>query len=231
MYKILTKHICQNCNAEFYTLQPKQKCCSKKCTKQLWKKDIQKLGHTKYTSNIGRKKGSIPWNKNKKCLQLSGENNGFYNKKHTEETKEKIRKTSYNTKRKNNSFNTSQEEQTIYKYLLLKFKHVYTQYKSKKYPFNCDFYIPEKDLYIEYQGHWTHGIYNHEILGNYNPNNPKHQEILKIWRNKNTKYFNNAIYTWTILDPKKLQFIQKYNLNLIKFYSIREFMEWYDKLD
>ena len=34
------------------------------------------------------KKGNIPWNKGKKCIQLKGENNGFYGKKHSEKTKE-----------------------------------------------------------------------------------------------------------------------------------------------
>jgi len=36
------------------------------------------------------KKGSVPWNKGKKCPQLSGKNNGFYGRKHSEETKHKI---------------------------------------------------------------------------------------------------------------------------------------------
>ena len=36
-------------------------------------------------------KGRIPWNKGKKCPQLSGENNPFYGKHHTQKTIEKIR--------------------------------------------------------------------------------------------------------------------------------------------
>lgn len=217
-----------NCKTTFKTLQPKQKCCCKKCAKQLWKIETEALGHIKY-GNVGCKKGNIPWNKGKKCEQLAGKNNGFYNKTHTEKTKEKIKNGVYNTKRKNHSFNTSKEEDFVYLKLQLKYKNVLTQYKDNlRYPFACDFYIPSLDLFIEYQGHWTHGIYNHKILGPYNPNNLEHQKVLKIWRNKNTKYFNQAIYTWTILDPKKQQFIEKNNLNFIKFYSIREFMEWYN---
>ena len=37
------------------------------------------------------KKGYIPWNKGKKCPNMSGKNNSFYGKKHTEETKRKMR--------------------------------------------------------------------------------------------------------------------------------------------
>ena len=36
-------------------------------------------------------KGRTPWNKGKKCPQMSGENNGFYGKHHTEENKEYLR--------------------------------------------------------------------------------------------------------------------------------------------
>ena len=31
------------------------------------------------------------------------------------------------------------------------------QYKDSRYPYNCDFYIPCLDLFIEFQGYWTHG--------------------------------------------------------------------------
>lgn len=35
-------------------------------------------------------KGRIPWNKDKKCPQLSGKNNHMYGKSHTDEMKKKI---------------------------------------------------------------------------------------------------------------------------------------------
>ena len=34
----------------------------------------------------------------------------------------------------------------------------------QKYPFNCDFYIKSKDLFIEYQGHQTHGTKPYDEL-------------------------------------------------------------------
>lgn len=36
-------------------------------------------------------KGRTPWNKGKKCPSLSGENNSFYGRRHTKETKERLR--------------------------------------------------------------------------------------------------------------------------------------------
>lgn len=69
------------------------------------------------------------------------------------ETKKKI----YISKKKNHSFNTSKPEKVLYQLLLSKYDDVKYQYKSKEYPWNCDFYIPSIDTYIELQGFYTHG--------------------------------------------------------------------------
>ena len=53
----------------------------------------------------------------------------------------------YNTKKTNDSFKTNKQEQYIFEQLCNIFNHVERQYKSNVYPFNCDFYIPSKDLY------------------------------------------------------------------------------------
>ena len=230
MLKTAAMRICLNCGKHFKTYSSKQKCCSKACTKAHWKKKVKELGHGIYNSGVGRKKGITPWNKNKTCPQLAGENNGFFGKHHSKETLNRIKLKSEITKTKNKTFNASQEETKIGEYLREKFPDVLFQYKSNRYPFFCDFYIPSQDLFIEYQGHWTHGIYKHKVLGKYNPENPKHQEVLTIWKDKKSKYFDRAIKTWTELDPRKDQYIQKHKLNFKKFYTICEFLEWYDKL-
>ena len=61
------------------------------------------------------------------------------------------------SKKKNKTFGKSKSEDQIYQLLLQKFNKVERQYKSEQYPFACDFYIPSIDLYIEYQGFYTHG--------------------------------------------------------------------------
>ena len=62
-----------------------------------------------------------------------------------------------NTMIKNKTIGKSKIEDKVYNLLFSKFNEVKRQYKSDVYPFACDFYIPEIDLYIEYQGMWTHG--------------------------------------------------------------------------
>ena len=46
------------------------------------------------------------------------------------------------TKQKNHTFNISKKEQLSYQLLKEKYKDIKYQYKSKLYPFVCDFYIP-----------------------------------------------------------------------------------------
>ena len=95
------------------------------------------------------------------------------------------------TKKQNNSLNTSAQEKYCENLLLSKFKDIKTQYRDCRYPFACDFYIPEKDLFIECNFHWTHGD---------NPFNPKSLidiQILDEWKEKAkySNYYKSAINT------------------------------------
>ena len=140
----------------------------------------------------------------------------FNNKSH--QIAEKI----FQTRKKNKTTNTSQNEIKIYQMLCKKFDDVKTQYKSKLYPFACDFYIPSIDTYIEYQGIWTHG--KEPYIGTDEQN-----KILEKWRNKNTIFYNNAIHNWTISDTIKRKTAKDNNLNWIEFFNMNQFMEWFNK--
>ena len=125
------------------------------------------------------------------------------------------------TKRKNGTFNTSKDEKQSFELLKLKFKYVEYQYKdNERYPFNCDFYIPSFDLFIECQYSWTHGGHP------YNKENDK--EKIELWENKakKSKYYQNAIETWTIRDVSKRETAKKNNLNYLEFFTIIELQNW-----
>lgn len=125
------------------------------------------------------------------------------------------------TKRKNGTFNTSKQEDESYIILQEKFKDVKRNYKDKeRYPFNCDFYIPELDLFIECQYHWTHG--NHP----YNEYNEEDIILAENWKNSESKFKNNAWHTWTIRDIKKRETAKQNNLNWIEFFNIEELKQW-----
>lgn len=124
------------------------------------------------------------------------------------------------TKKRNKSYNKSILEEKSYNLLKEKYLNVIRQYKSKEYPFNCDFYIPSLNLYIECNYFWTHG--NHP----FNENNLEDINKLNYWKNKNTKFFNNAIETWTIRDVNKRNIAKKNNLNFIEFFKLIDLETW-----
>lgn len=135
-----------------------------------------KLGHT--VSEDTKKKISLA--KTGKSLSI-------------EALEQKLEK-EYTTKKLNNSFNKSNIEEQYYNQLKEEFKGmtIYRQYKDKKrYPFYCDFYVVEKDLFIELNAHWSHGGKP------FDPNDDYCQKQLQLWQEKakTSQFYKNAIET------------------------------------
>ena len=88
-------------------------------------------------------------------------------------------------------------------------KTILRRYKEERYPFYCDFYIVEDDLFIELNAHWTHGGKP------FDPDDIQCQEKLKIWQEKakQSKFYENAIKTWTERDVKKQKIAKENHLN------------------
>lgn len=128
----------------------------------------------------------------------------------------------YETKKKNNSFNTSKVENKLELELRELFPDLETQYKSTLYPFNCDFYIPSLDLYIEYNGSWTHGGCF------YDENNEDNRNTLKKWKqlSEHSKFYQNAIETWTKRDLNKLNTALENNLNYVVWFNEEQAYDW-----
>ena len=145
------------------------------------------------------------------------------------EIQEKI----YNTKLLNNSFNISYQEDVCFDLLKEKYSDCIRQYKSELYPFNCDFYIPSLDLYIEYNGSHYHHYHPFDINDDNDLNelNRLKEKANNSNAHKNGKksQYDNIIYTWTILDLKKRNIAQQNNLNYIEFWNINEVKEWINK--
>lgn len=136
------------------------------------------------------------------------------------------------TKRRNNSFHISSWEAMLTEKLSNLFPDLKTQYKDKRYPFHCDFYIPSLDLFIECNFHWTHG------RRPFNPNNEKDMEQLRHWeelgrsatsvRDKG-QYYKNAITTWTDLDVRKRIIAEQNGLNYLVFYFLKDAIKWVEE--
>lgn len=100
----------------------------------------------------------------------------------------------------------SKSEDAFYESLKITFgDEVIRQYYDKeRYPFSCDFYIPSKDLFIEYQGYPSHGPEP------YDKNNKEHQKLLETTKLDMT--------VWIEKDPHKLEVAKKNNITLVLIY-------------
>ena len=104
---------------------------------------------------------------------------------------------------------------------------------TEKYPYKCDFYLPEIDLYIEYQGFPGHN--NHP----FDANNEQDLKIVEEWKQKSEeinykgekkKQYLGYINTWTISDPKKRECAKNNNLNWLEFFTLDEFNIWFSTI-
>lgn len=113
------------------------------------------------------------------------------------------------TKLKNHSYRVSKSEDNFYKNLLLfyKFDDVIRGYIDCRYSFNCDFYIKSKDLFIEYQGHQTHGFEPFDEM------NESHMFYLEKMKNRHID-----MTTWIKRDVLKLECAKRNNIKLLLIY-------------
>lgn len=124
------------------------------------------------------------------------------------------------TLRKNNKLSgTSIIEQKLFTLLKEVYPDSKIHYIDERYNnFECDYYIPSKDLFIEYQGHQSHGGHP------YNKNDENDINLAK-WI-KNT-FGNNTAFVK--LDPLKRYIAKENNLNWIEFWNAKEFKLWLNK--
>ena len=152
-----------------------------------------------------------------------------------EDVKEKIRQTKlerygnknytnrekcWETTKENGWYNIRLEDRYIDK-LREKYPDLIHHYKSEEYPFECDFYVPSEDLYIEFNVFWMHGGHW------FNKDNPKDIEVLECWKTKNSEQFQYAIKIWSERDLLKKKYAEENNLNYLVFWTedeIRQFL-------
>ena len=79
------------------------------------------------------------------------------------------------------------------------------------------------DLYIEYNGTWTHGGHW------FDPSNSADLEKLAKWKAKNTKYYDNAIMTWTDLDVRKRKTAAENEIRYLVFWDMDEVCSYVDE--
>lgn len=130
-----------------------------------------------------------------------------------------VAKKGWETKRKNGTLNTSKPEDRVYDKLKITYPNIIRECATDpRYPFSCDFYISEKDLFIECNFSWTHG--KKPFKEPFDKNKTAHLKLLNEWQEKsnNHPYFKSAINTWTVRDPLKRETAKKNKLNYIEIF-------------
>lgn len=127
---------------------------------------------------------------------------------------------SMDTKRKNGTFATSSAEDALYGLLVgYADQHgmtVVRQHRDEeRYPFAADFYIPERDLFIELNGSWSHGRHWYEA------DREMDQKTVQAWRKKGEKsqYYRNALEVWTERDVRKRNSARDAQLNYVTLWD------------
>lgn len=123
-------------------------------------------------------------------------------------------------KRENGTLATSAPEDTLYE-LLVEYADqqgitVVRQYRDeKRYPFAVDFYIPERDLFIELNGSWSHGGHWYEA------DREMDQRTVQTWlkKGKKSKYYRVALETWTKRDVRKREAACQAELNYVTLWD------------
>ena len=124
------------------------------------------------------------------------------------------------TKRENGTLSTSLSEDALYG-LLVEYANqhdmtVVRQYRDeKRYPFAVDFYIPERDLFIELNGSWSHGGHWYEA------DREMDQRTVQTWlkKGKKSKYYRVALETWIKRDVRKREAARKAQLNYVTLWD------------
>lgn len=139
--------------------------------------------------------------------------------------REDVQRKSIETKKKNKSINTSKPEMYFYNVVLTYFPEAKHNFRTDKYRYNCDIYIPEIDLYIELNYFWTHGF--HEFNEN-NLDDLKRLEQLQIKANSRPpqNMYDAAIHVWTIKDKEKIKTAKENNLNYIVLWNNEDGLRW-----
>lgn len=164
-----------------------------------------------------------------KARQTSIERYGFPSWTMREESRREISKRmssarvqqrSLATKKRNATLATSSSEDALHE-LLVEYADqlgmtVVRQHRDEdRYPFAVDFYIPERDLFIELNGSWSHGGHWYES------DREMDQKTVQTWRKKGKKsqYYLNALGTWTERDVRKREAARDAQLNYVTLWD------------
>lgn len=128
----------------------------------------------------------------------------------------------YNTQKENGTMSTSSKEERLYDILSASFDDVDRNHKEERYKHKCDFYIPDLDLFIEYQGSMFHGQRPYdpedEICKEYLEYLLDKSELRRNATGKEVSRYDSVIAVWTYGDVIKREEALANGLNYLEIY-------------
>ena len=112
-------------------------------------------------------------------------------------------------KHKNGTFNSSNIEECIKAFDIFK-----SQYnKDVRYPYLCDFYDKDKDLFIEVNASWTHNFHWYDVDSD--------AVMVNAWKKKSddSQYYASALKIFTKSDVEKRECARVNNLNYVTLWD------------
>ena len=123
----------------------------------------------------------------------------------------------------------SKTEKKVYEMLSSRYSNVISQYTDERYPFKCDYYIPEEDLFIEIQKAWSHNKHP------YDPNSEEDQKELKrledLASKEDKNFYKNVITYWTQKDVIKRETAKRNNLRFVEIFHWRGKQDFFNQID
>lgn len=207
------KYIMLNVNIDNATLIHKE--CGQEFTCS-----IRNLNKRMLTNNFCKNKACEEKLKKQTCLDKYGfdhanKHEDVKNKISLSQKTEECKNKRSATHNKNNSWTTSKPEEKYFELLKETFTDVRRQYKDNRYPYCCDFYIGDLDIFIELNLHWSHG------KEPFDQNNSEHIKKLELWNEKakQSKAYREAIKVWTKRDIDKRIIAETNNITFIEIYK------------
>ena len=134
------------------------------------------------------------------------------------------RKKSFEKMKENSQLQKSHKEDEVYEFIRSLGYRVERHHMTDEFPFNADMYLPDYNLYIEYQGSHFHNTYSFmgtkddfKVLQTYYEKS-QHLKEESGDEDKLTQY-DNMIYVWSDLDVRKRVYAQENNVRYFEIYK------------
>ena len=187
-------------------------------------KNVYQSNYTKEKSKQTKleRYGNENYNNKEKYKQTCIKRYGIDCALNTHESRQKALK----TMRKNG--NRSSLETMLEQFFIdnnIKYKQEYDL--DSRYPFHCDFYLPDTDTFIEINGYWHHGDH---YFDNSNKDDIKTLELWKQKAKEGHEQYKSAIQVWTIKDPQKCNIAIKNKLNYVVLWTYNDIIDFINTL-